>query len=146
MRDLSKLKRWLIVLAVLYLVFPRDLIPDYLGWGLGLVDDVLLMAVLAYFYRKRMRKHEDGSSRHETGQGSGQASGRDSEEPTERPLDPYAVLDVDASASKGEIQSAYKARMHEYHPDKVAHLGEELQRVAHRKVLEIREAYEMLQK
>jgi DnaJ like chaperone protein len=36
--------------------------------------------------------------------------------------------------------------MHEYHPDKVAHLGEELQKVAHRKAVEIQQAYEQLRK
>jgi DnaJ-domain-containing protein 1 len=34
--------------------------------------------------------------------------------------------------------------MQEYHPDKVSHLGEELQEVAHRKTLEIQRAYERL--
>jgi DnaJ-domain-containing protein 1 len=36
--------------------------------------------------------------------------------------------------------------MHEYHPDKVAHLGEELQKVAHRMAVEIQQAYEQLRK
>jgi DnaJ-domain-containing protein 1 len=31
--------------------------------------------------------------------------------------------------------------MREYHPDKVAHLGEELQKLAHDKALEIQQAY-----
>ena len=43
--DPRKLKRWLIFVAVVYLLFPRDLLHDYLGRGLGLIDDVLL-----YFY------------------------------------------------------------------------------------------------
>ncbi|MFB3069995.1 MAG: DUF1232 domain-containing protein, partial [Gemmatimonadales bacterium] len=29
MMNPRKLKKWLIVIAVLYLVFPRDLIPDF---------------------------------------------------------------------------------------------------------------------
>ncbi len=28
-----KLRKWLTVIAVVYLVFPRDLIPDFLGRG-----------------------------------------------------------------------------------------------------------------
>ena len=48
--------------------------------------------------------------------------------------------------SKEEIDAAYKARMKEYHPDKVAHLGEELQELARRKVLEIQKAYQQLTK
>jgi uncharacterized membrane protein YkvA (DUF1232 family) len=49
MMNPSTLKKWLIAIAVLYLVFPRDLIPDFLGRGLGLIDDVSLSALLAAF-------------------------------------------------------------------------------------------------
>ena len=60
--------------------------------------------------------------------------------------DPYAALGVPRSASQEAIQTAYRARMNEYHPDKVAHLGEELQQLAHRKALEIQRAYEQLRR
>jgi DnaJ like chaperone protein len=49
---------------------------------------------------------------------------------------------VDRSASGKEIQSAYRARMQEYHPDKVAHLGDELQKLAHEKSQDIQRAYQ----
>jgi Flp pilus assembly protein TadD len=65
---------------------------------------------------------------------------------SEPAFDPYEVLGIPASASAEAIQSAYKARMKEYHPDKVAHLGEELQELAHRKALEIQQAYRQLRK
>jgi DnaJ-domain-containing protein 1 len=60
--------------------------------------------------------------------------------------DPHEILGITPSASEEEIQAAYKARMNEYHPDKVAHLGEELQKLAHRKALEIQQAYQQLRK
>ena len=47
MIDPRNLKKWLIIIAVLYLVFPRDLIPDFFGRGLGLIDDLLLIALPA---------------------------------------------------------------------------------------------------
>jgi len=67
----------------------------------------------------------------------------------EKPLksfDVYAALKIAPTATNEEVRTAYKARMKEYHPDKVAHLGQELQDLAHRKVLEIQAAYARLRK
>ena len=146
MMEPRNLKKWLILIAVLYLVFPRDLIPDFLGRGLGLIDDVSLIALLTYFYRNRLRKYTAYASQESGGPDERQRSSRAQAEKSENPFDPYQILGIDSSASGKAIQSAYKARMHEYHPDKVAHLGEELQKVAHRKAVEIQQAYEQLRK
>ena len=35
------LRNWLILFAVVYLLLPRDLIPDFSGRGLGLIDVLL---------------------------------------------------------------------------------------------------------
>ena len=43
------LKSLLILIALLYLFFPRDLIPDFFGNGLGLVDDLSLMVAMRRF-------------------------------------------------------------------------------------------------
>ena len=59
-------------------------------------------------------------------------------------FDPYAVLGVAPSADRTEVRKAYRRLMAQYHPDKVAHLGTELQEVAHRKSREIARAYQML--
>jgi restriction system protein len=59
-------------------------------------------------------------------------------------FDPYAVLGVSTTATKEDIRSAYRTGMSQYHPDKVAHLGIELQELARRKALELNRAYEML--
>ncbi len=146
MTDPRKFKKWLILIAVLYLVFPRDLILDFLGGGLGLIDDFLLIALLITFYRNRLRKYAAGATPESEGQDQRERSRRAQAHASQGSLDPYEVLSIDASASGKEIQAAYKARMHEYHPDKVAHLGEELQKVAHRKAVEIQQAYEQLRK
>jgi len=146
MMEPRKLKRWLTVIAVVYLVFPRDLIPDFLGRGLGLVDDLLLIGLLTYFYRKQLRQH--------AARETGESGRRDREEPSSQPqapasdrrFDPYEILGIAPSASGEAIQAAYKARMNEYHPDKVAHLGEDLQKLAHRKALEIQQAYQQLRR
>ncbi len=136
------LKKWLIAIAVLYLVFPRDLVFDFLGRGLGLIDDLLVMVLLAWFYRRHLR----GMAARETQEGEGRE--RDARSSRVHPaaswFDAYEVLGIPASASAETIRSAYKARMNEYHPDKVAHLGRELQELAHRKTLEIQQAYQEL--
>jgi DnaJ like chaperone protein len=142
----KKLKKWLIIIAVLYLIFPRDLIPDFLGRGFGLIDDVSLIALLTYFYRNHLRKYAAHATQESGGGEERERSSRARAEAPESLFDPHQILGIDASASREEIQSAYKARMHEYHPDKVAHLGEELQKVAHRKAVEIQRAYEQLRK
>jgi len=140
------LKKWLIIIGVLYLVFPRDLIPDFLGRGLGLIDDLGLIALLTYFYRNRLREYAARTSPESGGRDERERSSSAQAEAPENPLDPYQILGIDPSASGKEIQTAFKARMSEYHPDKVAHLGEELQKVAHRKAVEIQQAYERLRK
>jgi DnaJ like chaperone protein len=139
-------KKWLILVAVLYLVLPRDLIPDFLGRGFGLIDDLSVAALLTYFYRNRVHEFANRATRENAGADRRERSSRDPAEASKSSVDPYEILGIDSSASGEEIQVAYRARMHEYHPDKVAHLGEELQKVAHRKTLEIQEAYEQLRK
>jgi len=146
MKDPRNLKKWLILIAVLYLVFPRDLIPDFLGGGLGLIDDFFLIALLAYFYRNRLREYAARATGESEGQHQRERSSRAQAEAPKGSLDPYEILSIDFSASGEEIRAAYRTRMQEYHPDKVAHLGEELQKVAHRKTVEIQQAYEQLRK
>lgn len=63
-----------------------------------------------------------------------------------RRMSPYEILEVSPSASQGEIKEAYHRELAKYHPDKVAHLGAELQRLARDKTSEIIEAYESLKK
>lgn len=63
---------------------------------------------------------------------------------TDFAFDPYQVLSVDKLAGPDEIHSAYRKQMGLYHPDKVEHLGAELQEVARKRVLDIQRAFEML--
>lgn len=53
----------------------------------------------------------------------------------------YEVLKVPPSATKEEVKEAYKRQMSQYHPDKVAALGAELQRVANEMSKKINAAY-----
>ena len=136
----------LIVVGLIYLVVPMDLIPDYFGLP-GRLDDLILLGVLGWFYRKHVKQYVQGRSepRSETGSekaGAGQAP--PSPRAGKGAFDPHAVLGVGRSASADEVRTAYRARMQEYHPDKVAHLGSDLQELAHTKAQEIQRAYRAL--
>lgn len=54
----------------------------------------------------------------------------------------HLVLGVAETASLDEVVAAYRSAMNQYHPDKVAHLGEELRDLAEKKCKEINLAYE----
>lgn len=56
----------------------------------------------------------------------------------------FEILGITSEASSGEIKKAWIQRCREYHPDKVAHLGEELQQLAATKTLLVNEAYDIL--
>ena len=56
----------------------------------------------------------------------------------------YDVLGVGPSATAREIKQAFRREIAKYHPDKVQHLGAELQEVAARRAAEITEAYRQL--
>jgi len=53
----------------------------------------------------------------------------------------YDVLGVSPDATQEQIVSAYRARMSEYHPDKVANLGPDIRALAEQKAKEINAAY-----
>ena len=62
----------------------------------------------------------------------------------EQVFDPYEVLGLIRGASKQEIKTAYHKLMKVYHPDMVAHLGPETQKVAAEKALVINRAYKII--
>lgn len=58
----------------------------------------------------------------------------------------YAVLGLENGESFEVIKKAYRKLSMQYHPDKVAHLGEEFKGVAEEKMKEINAAYEYFKK
>ena len=112
--------------AVLYLLSPFDLLPEALTGLIGYLDDVLALAVAFYL----ARRFAPGSS------------------PPARAdrvrRDPYEVLGVSRGASQEEVRQAYRRMMADYHPDKVAHLGPDLRKLAEAKATAINEAYRAL--
>ncbi|MBP7891275.1 MAG: DnaJ domain-containing protein [Arenimonas sp.] len=66
--------------------------------------------------------------------------------PTGDTADPYIVLDVAEGADMEAIDAAYRRRMSEYHPDKVANAAPEIKELAERRARDINAAYEEIRK
>ena len=158
--SMSRTKRisyhgWVLLLGclwVLYLISPIDLFPDGLP-VLGWLDDLMVLAGVYWFIR-RLRPYTvhsaRGSSsasyagaRTHTGTEEAQAE-RPRAAETPRSEDPWQVLEIKPGASQEEIRAAYKVQLLKYHPDRVAHLGEEFQHLAYSKTLAIQQAYTTL--
>jgi hypothetical protein len=137
------MKVFLSILAVLYVLCPYDLLPDWLV-GFGWIDDLAVLGLLwwyIYRYSKRGYTGQGPSARrgggHSDQGGEGQAAGGHF-----RMEDPYQILGIKRNASPSEIRHAYKELVNKYHPDKVSHLGKEFQTLAEERFRDIQEAYE----
>jgi len=60
--------------------------------------------------------------------------------------DACSILGIQQSAAVDDIKSAFKKRVMEYHPDRVATLGPELKALAEKKTQQINEAYSIIRK
>lgn len=58
----------------------------------------------------------------------------------------YHILGLKHDATIDEIKSAYKQKIKDYHPDRVANLGDELKNLAAKKTVEINQAYDLIKK
>lgn len=58
----------------------------------------------------------------------------------------YKVLEISPDATEEEIKRAYRQVAMKYHPDKVSHLGEDVQKAAEQKFKEVVTAYETIKK
>ena len=58
--------------------------------------------------------------------------------------DPHVILGISRSATREQVRQAYLALLKKYHPDRVAHLGEEFRALAEQKTQAINRAYEIL--
>lgn len=54
----------------------------------------------------------------------------------------YRILEIEPTASDAEVKSAYRKMAKKYHPDKVGHLGKELQKAAEEKFKAVNKAYQ----
>ncbi|MDC0357338.1 DnaJ domain-containing protein [Oligoflexia bacterium] len=135
-----------ILLAVIYFIVPWDLLPDFFGL-VGRIDDLLLILFLIWRYKKlvsRMQQQHSDATAHSESEGIDEDGATSGAKAKKTVLDPYEALELQAGATKDEIDSQYRKLVSQYHPDKVHHLGEELQELAHEKMIQIQKAYEIL--
>ena len=145
-----------IILAVLYLLNPYDILPDFF-LGAGWLDDLVIFGFLARYLYKLKKKQEASRQYHKnsrnSGQGGRQTAGdhqsgghNHSKDSSTGPWDPYQILEIDRSASQEEIKQAFRQLAGKYHPDKVEHLGAEFKTLAEERFKEIQRAYEQLRR
>ena len=168
------LKIILIIFGLAYLISPVDIIPDLLLPYFGWIDDTLVLGTIFYLIRygklpdflfKKQglfnpNRFNQGRSRQDrprqafgpkpagSGPGSTPGSGFNPQQgsSSDPVKSPYEILGIEPSASKKQIQAAYKTAIKKYHPDKLSHLGEEFSNLANKKFLEIQTAYDTLMK
>ncbi len=58
----------------------------------------------------------------------------------------YKILEIDPNASNEEIKKAYREMALKHHPDKVAHLGDDVQKAAEEKFQKVNVAYNQIKK
>ncbi|MEA1882276.1 MAG: TerB family tellurite resistance protein [Candidatus Marinimicrobia bacterium] len=61
-------------------------------------------------------------------------------------LSDYTILEADPAASDSEVKKAYRKMATKYHPDKVAHLGDDLKNLAEEKFKAVNDAYQNIKK
>ncbi len=61
------------------------------------------------------------------------------------PSSAYQILEIPETSTDDEVKKAYRRMAMKFHPDKVAQLGEEVQKAAGEKFKKVQEAYETIQ-
>ena len=144
--------RYLIyLLLIVYALSPFDLLPEFFIGPIGLIEDVVTLGVLYWYFIYRPAKmraqserayyQEGGKRRSESYQEDQKGAQRD--KGLSRP-DPHEILGVPRGASVDEIKRAYRKLAAKYHPDKVDHLGDEFKVLAEERFKEIQDAYQEL--
>ena len=132
----------LILLALLYVIFPWDL--DFVP-VVGRIDDliVVLLAISSYWKKKKIIDNMGGAGPRREGPAEepdqeGGAGGERHEG------DPYQLLGVDPGDDERTIKKAYRELLGKYHPDRVQHLGEEFREMAARRTRALTRAWQMI--
>ncbi len=124
----------LIIILIIYIISPLDLFPF-------VFDDLIASGFLFYFWRK-FKNQKNQKNYYSRGQS--QANRKAEPDGSMGLGESYKLLNVSPGSTWSEVQKAYKEKMAKSHPDKVAHLGEELQEKARELTVEINKAYNII--
>ncbi|MGE3541846.1 MAG: DUF1232 domain-containing protein [Candidatus Tectimicrobiota bacterium] len=130
-------------LCGLYFLSPIDAVPDFIPY-IGRLDDVLMIFVI-YRMAQRWRMAREARQRWTRPAGTAEEEVGNAEK-VQKEQTAWEILQITPGATQGEIHTAYKTLLMKYHPDRVAHLGEEFQQLAHRRTVEIQQAYAQLRR
>lgn len=136
---------FLIILAVLYGLYPLDILPDSIfGWGW--LDDIAVLVVLwqIYIRLKQRAATQRNSGKADTGTSAGRSTGNQSGGERAVPRKAHEILGVARNATPEEIKKAYRKLAGQYHPDKLSHLGDDFRALAESRFKEIQGAYQEL--
>jgi DnaJ-domain-containing protein 1 len=129
---------WVIIL-IIYILSPLDVITP------SILDDLIAAGVLLYLLSRNagiMKKRESYSQNHDHGQ-----RGDSKSPPGSLTLDDsFRILGVSPDTPWEEVKKAYRDKVSKSHPDKVSHLGEELQEKAGEITLKLNAAMNMIRK
>ncbi len=137
------LKILFLILGAIYLLVPSDLLPDFLV-GFGWIDDIIVIGLLWWYYRRFSQPQRPVNHSDRGRDSAGEEKHRKTDSARNNSTDPYSVLGIAPGASPEEIKSAYRRLAAQYHPDKVQHLGKEIQALAEARFREIQQAYDAL--
>ena len=137
------LKILFLIIGAIYFLVPSDLLPDFIV-GFGWIDDLIVIGLLWWYYRRFSQPQRPGNHSDQERDAAGEGRYRETASARSSSTDPYSVLGIAPGASPKEIKSAYRKLAAQYHPDKVQHLGKEIQEMAEARFKEIQQAYDTL--
>ncbi|MFZ0611690.1 MAG: DnaJ domain-containing protein [Desulfobacterales bacterium] len=143
------MKYFYILLTLLYIVFPYDLLPDFLG-GWGRLDDLVVLGfLLRFLFAQHKRSQSAGQTRTRPEPAAEKPPAGEKQTPEGNRFDsddPYTVLGIDRAAPEEDVKKAYRKLVNKYHPDKVEYLGEEFKALAEKRFKQIQHAYRSIPK